>query len=111
MLTDSPRLARLLADQSVKNQIVNNIIDNINNKVEVEVEVVLELELSNKHSQPYPPGLARSHGKSWPYYIGFSYLQDSPPPATLFSMWNKLIKIVHKTEEKGNPTNQGNPPT
>ena len=28
MLTDPPRLARLLADQSVKNQIVNNIIDN-----------------------------------------------------------------------------------
>ena len=29
MLTYRPRLARLLADQSVKNQIVNNIIDNI----------------------------------------------------------------------------------
>ena len=29
MLTDPPQLARLLADQSVKNQIVNNIIDNI----------------------------------------------------------------------------------
>ena len=29
MLTDSPQLARLLVDQSVKNQIVNSIIDSI----------------------------------------------------------------------------------
>ena len=29
MLTDPPRLARLIADQSVKNQTVNNIVDNI----------------------------------------------------------------------------------
>ena len=38
MLTDPPRLARLLADQFVKNQIVYNNIDNkIKLKLEVEV--------------------------------------------------------------------------
>ena len=37
MLTDLPRLARLLADQFVKNEIVYNIIDN---KIKLKVEVL-----------------------------------------------------------------------
>ena len=39
MLTDPPRLAILLADQSVKNQIVNNIIDN---KIKLKLKLVLK---------------------------------------------------------------------
>ena len=49
MLTDSPRLARLLADQSVKNQIVNNIIDNI---------IKLKLKLKLYWNWNYPTNIA-----------------------------------------------------
>ena len=37
MLTDPPRLARLLADQFVKNQIVYN---NIDNKIKLKLEIL-----------------------------------------------------------------------